>query len=295
MNKTINNIYVVAEIGCNHMGDMNIAKKMIEIAALYCNVNAVKFQKRCIKELLNDQQYNAPHPNPKNAFGKTYGKHREALEFNIAQHKELFDYCKENNITYTASVWDFTSAMEIASLQPKYIKIPSASNTNYHMLKWLCENYFGEIHLSLGMTSLEEEENIIKLFIDSHRNKDLVLYACTSGYPVPYNETCIMEIIRLKEKYGDIIKKIGYSGHHIGISIDNAIAALGAEVIERHFTLNKDWKGTDHKASLLPNEMKELVNELKLIPEIMCYKQEEILPIEKIQRTKLKTYKEIYV
>ena len=150
--------YVVAEIGCNHMGSIDVAKKMIEIAIKYCKVDAVKFQKRCIRELLNEEQYNSPHPCPENAYGVTYGKHREALEFNLDQHRILMEFCKENRVVYSSSVWDLTSAKEIAELQPSYIKIPSASNLNFEMLTWLCENYFGEIHLSLGMTSLSEEE-----------------------------------------------------------------------------------------------------------------------------------------
>jgi len=295
MNEKFDDIYVVAEIGCNHMGDIDIAKKMIEIAAKHCKVNAVKFQKRCIKDILNDERYNVPHPHPENAFGETYARHRQALEFSLEQHKELFDFCRKNSIVYAASVWDLTSAMEIASIQPEYIKIPSAANTNFKMLKWLCENYFGEIHLSLGMTTVEEEEKIIKLFIDSKRNKDLVLYACTSGYPVPYDNTCVLEIVKLKEKYGNIVKKVGYSGHHIGISIDSAIAAIGAKVIERHFTLDKEWKGTDHKASLLPNELKQLVEEMKLIPQIMYEKNQAVLPIEVPQRIKLKSFEECVV
>lgn len=280
--------YVVAEIGCNHLGNIDIAKRMIEITANYCKVDAVKFQKRCIRELLSEEQYNAPHPHPKNAYGETYGKHREALEFSLEQHKELMEYCKKNHVVYSASVWDLTSAKEIASLQPEYIKIPSASNLNFKMLQWLCENYLGEIHLSLGMTTLSEEERIVELFIDLHRNKDLVLYACTSGYPVPYSDACILEIKRLKYKYGGIVKKIGYSGHHIGISLDGAIAALEPDIIERHFTLNNDWKGTDHKASLLPEQMKELVINLELISQSLKYKEKEILPIEEVQRIKLK-------
>ena len=281
--------YVVAEIGCNHMGSIDVAKKMIEIAIKYCKVDAVKFQKRCIREFLNEEQYNSPHPCPENAYGVTYGKHREALEFNLDQHRILMEFCKENRVVYSSSVWDLTSAKEIAELQPSYIKIPSASNLNFEMLTWLCENYFGEIHLSLGMTSLSEEEKIVKLFRKMERNQDLVLYACTSGYPIPYSDSCIMEIKRLREKYGEVVKKIGYSGHHQGIAIDGAIVALGAEIIERHFTLDKNWKGTDHKASLLPDEMKTLVENLNFISQSMQYKKSDILPIEEIQRKKLKS------
>ena len=151
--------YVIAEIGCNHKGDMNIAKELIKIAKIFGNADAVKFQKRSNKELLTAAQYNAPHPNPINSYGETYGAHREYLEFDLKQHKELKTYCEELDIVYSTSVWDLTSAKEITSLNPVFIKIPSACNNNYDMLEWLCLNYKGEIHISTGMTSkLEIEE-----------------------------------------------------------------------------------------------------------------------------------------
>ena len=107
---------IIAEIGCNHKGDINIAKEMIEIAATYCKVDIVKFQKRCNKELLTPEEYNAPHPNPDNSYGKTYGEHREFLEFTLEQHRQLKAWCEEYGIVYSTSVWDLTSAKEITSL-----------------------------------------------------------------------------------------------------------------------------------------------------------------------------------
>ena len=141
--------YVIAEAGCNHKGDMNIAKEMIEVAAIFCKADAIKFQKRCNKELLTKEQYNAPHPNPANAYGVTYGEHREYLEFTVEQHAQLKKWCEEYGITYSTSVWDLTSAKEITSLNPEFIKIPSACNNNFEMLQWLCDNYSGEIQISL--------------------------------------------------------------------------------------------------------------------------------------------------
>lgn len=279
---------IIAEIGCNHKGDMNIAKEMIECAAIFCKVNCVKFQKRNNKELLTKEQYNSPHPNPENSYGKTYGAHREYLEFTLDQHRQLKKWCEEAGIEYSTSVWDLTSAKEISSLNPKYIKIPSACNNNYEMLQWLCENYEGEIQVSLGMTSLEEEEQLINFFKETHRNKDLVIYACTSGYPVPFEDVCLLEIKRLKDKYSDIVKEIGFSGHHLGIAIDVAAYALGASVIERHYTLDRTWKGTDHAASLEPDGVRKLVRNLNNTYMAMSKKKEEILDIEKVQREKLK-------
>lgn len=280
--------YVIAEIGCNHMGNMDIAKEMIETASVFCKVDAVKFQKRCNRELLTKEQYDAPHPNPENSYGKTYGEHREYLEFTSEQHKELQDFCKEKGITYSTSVWDMTSAKEITGLNPEFIKIPSACNNNYDMLSWLCENYQGEIQISFGMTTHAEEKAIVALFEKYNRNKDLTIYCCTSGYPVPMKDVCLLEITRLKETFGDRVKRIGFSGHHNGIAIDVAALTLGAEVFERHFTLDRTWKGTDHAASLEPDGLRRLKRNLTQTYEALTFKSSEILPIEQIQREKLK-------
>lgn len=285
---TYNKPYVIAEIGCNHMGKMEIAKEMIETAALFCKVDAVKFQKRCNRELLTEEQYNAPHPNPENSYGKTYGEHREFLEFTKEQHRELQAYCKEKGIEYSTSVWDLTSAKEIAELNPGFLKIPSACNNHYEMLSWLCENYQGEIQISFGMTTHEEEKEIVDLFEKHGRNRDLTIYSCTSGYPVPMKDVCLLEITRLKETFGDRVKRVGFSGHHNGIAIDVAALTLGAEVFERHFTLDRTWKGTDHAASLEPDGMRRLKRNLAQTYEALTYKSDEILPIEQTQREKLK-------
>lgn len=138
------------------------------------------------------------------------------------------------------------------------------------------------------MTTHEEEDEIIQLFEKNGRNKDLVIYNCTSGYPVPFEDVCLMEIERMKQSYADRVKKIGFSGHHLGIAVDIAAYTLGAEVIERHYTLDRTWKGTDHAASLEPDGIRKLVRNLKAVQKALTYKEQEILPIEQVQRDKLK-------
>lgn len=280
--------FVIAEVGCNHMGSMEIAHDLIKTAAIFCKADAIKFQKRCIKELLTPEQYNAPHPNPVNSYGDTYGAHREFLEFTLEQHVQLKEWCEELGIIYASSVWDITSAKEIASLNPRFIKIPSASNTHFEMLQWLCDNYNGEIQLSFGMTSHEEEEQIVRLFESNGRAKDLILFNCTSGYPVPFKDVCLLEIKRMREQYLDRVKAIGFSGHHLGIAVDIAAYTLGANIIERHYTLDRTWKGTDHAASLEPDGIRKLGRNLNAVFDALAYKKSEILPIEQIQRDKLK-------
>lgn len=280
--------FVIAEAGCNHMGQMKIAKDLIETAAHFCKVNAIKFQKRCPKELLTCEQYNAPHPNPVNSYGDTYGAHREFLEFDVDQHAQLKKWCEDAGIIYSTSVWDLTSAKEIVSLHPQFIKIPSACNTHFEMLQWLCDNYEGEIQISFGMTTKEEEERVVQLFERNKRAKDLILYNCTSGYPVPFKDVCLLEITRMKNQYEGRVKAIGFSGHHLGIAIDVAAYTLGAQFIERHYTLDRTWKGTDHAASLEPDGVRKLVRNLESVYEALTYKNQEILPIEQVQREKLK-------
>lgn len=279
---------IIAEIGCNHKGDMNIAREMIMTAATYCKVDVVKFQKRCNKELLTEEEYNAPHPHPENSYGPTYGAHREYLEFTVDQHRQLQEWCKEFGVEYSTSVWDVTSAKEITTLQPKLIKIPSACNLNKPMLQYLCDNYGGEIHMSFGMTTKEEEEEIVSFFEQNCRAKDLVLYNCTSGYPVPFEDICLLELTRMRKDYADRVKAIGFSGHHLGIAVDSAAVALGAEWIERHFTLDRTWKGTDHAASLEPDGVRKLARDCRAVAKALTYKEKDVLDIEMVQRNKLK-------
>lgn len=286
---------VIAEIGCNHKGDMDIAKELILVAATFCKVDGVKFQKRNPKELLTEKEYNSPHPNPMHAYGKTYGEHREFLELDLDQHKQLKYWCDEHGVTYSSSVWDVTSAKQITSLNPPYIKIPSACNLHFEMLGYLCENYEGEIHLSFGMTTKEEEEIVVSFFEERDRAKDLIIYSCTSGYPVAFEDIALYEIIRLKDTFGIRCKEIGFSGHHLGIAADVAAMTLGATWIERHYTLDRTWKGTDHAASLEPDGLRRLVRDIRNVAKALDYKREDILEVEKVQRAKLKWGKKIKI
>lgn len=282
---------VIAEIGCNHMGDFEIAKELIRLAK-ECHCDVAKFQKRNNKELLTEEQYNAPHPNPWNSYGETYGAHREFLEFTAQQHGELKAYCESIGIEYCTSVWDVTSAREIAALKPGFIKVPSACNNNFELLRVLRDEYQGEVHISFGMTTHEEEEQVVRFYEENGAAKSrLVIYSCTSGYPVPFKDICLLEINRLYQKYGSRVKEIGFSGHHLGIAMDIAAYTLGARWIERHFTKDRTWKGTDHAASLEVPGMQKLVRDLQHAFEALQYKNEEILEIEAVQRKKLKNQK----
>lgn len=279
---------IVAEIGCNHMGSMDTAKELISLAR-DCKADYVKFQKRNPRELLTDEQFNAPHPVLYHAYGSTYGAHRERLEFTIRQHWELKQYAESIGISYACSVWDVTSAQEIISLNPDFIKVPAASNCNFDMLKLLRDSYHEPVHLSVGITTWKEIENIINFFeTENQARSRLVLYSCTSGYPVPFSDVCLLEIKKLMSHFENRVKEIGFSGHHLGIAVDIAAFTLGAKWIERHFTKDRTWKGTDHAASLEVPGLQKLVRDLHHTYEALNFKEKDILDIEKPQLDKLK-------
>ena len=292
-------VKLVAEIGCNHKGDFKIAKEMIAIAAS-CGADVVKFQKRNNKELLGTNAFNKPHPVSENSYGKTYGLHRDFLEFNIEQHKELKKTCKSFNVIYSVSVWDIISAREVVSIKPEFIKIPSATNLNFDIHNYLVKNFNGKVHISMGMTSENEINSIIKFYNYHKKSKNLVIYACTSCYPVQPKDLCLLEIEKLIKLYGDNIGAFGFSGHHNGIAPDIAALTIGLmyskkmkakfDFIERHFTLDRTWKGTDHAASLEPDGLKKLSRDIKNIIKTLTNKNDDILDVEKETRNKLKTF-----
>jgi N-acetylneuraminate synthase len=280
---------VIAEIGCNHKGDLGVAKELLTLAH-ESGATVGKFQKRTPKELLTPEQYNASHPNARHSYGSTYGEHREFLELSVDDHRELQAHCKNIGIQYSCSVWDTTSATEIASLNPHLIKVGSPSNCHWELQRVLRDEYSGEVHISTGMTTKAEIEQIVKFWEEGKgdaKNR-IVLYNCSSGYPVPFEDVCLLEIRNLQDKYAHRVKSIGFSGHHLGIAIDMAAYALGAQWIERHFTKDRTWKGTDHAVSLEPAGFAKLVRDLNATYTAMTYKKEDILDLEKTMRAKLK-------
>jgi len=279
---------VIAEIGCNHMGEFEIARELITLAK-DCGADIAKFQKRDNKLLLTEEQYNSQHPVAENSYGNTYGEHRDYLEFDQKQHRELKSFCESIGIEYSTSVWDSNSARETSKLNPMFIKVPSACNNNFELLEVLRDEYMGDVQISFGMTTHQEERAIVEYFEDKDQaNQRLIIFACTSGYPVPFESAALLEIKRLYDEYGDRVKEIGFSGHHLGIAVDIAAYTLGAKWIERHFTKDRTLKGTDHAASLEPAGLKKLIRDLNASYVALKYKASEILNIEKIQRAKLK-------
>ena len=289
MGSVFDDIVIIAEVGCNHCGDFSLAQKFVDdIDGLTLDerVQVIKFQKRTPELILTSEELSAPHPCPENAFGNTYGEHRSFLEFDIEQHRRLKSYIENRNLVYSCSVFDWKSLEDILSLEPKMIKISAVNNTDFEMLKFLDNNFDGEIHISLGMTTKQEE----KMLVNTFKNKldDVVLYACTTNYPVPVGEICLLEIDRLVKTYADEIKGVGFSAHHLGYVQDVAALALGARYFERHFTLDKTLKGSDQFMSLDLSDIAQLGKNLRLVARDLKYKEPDILESEAFYRIKHK-------
>jgi len=249
--------YVIAEIGHNHQGSLDTAKKMM-LVAKECGVNAVKFQKRNNKELFTKALYEAPYNN-ENSYGATYGAHREALEFGRDEFIELKNYAKEINITLFCTAFDFSSTDFLAELDMPLFKVASADLTNIELLKHIAK--VGKpIILSSGGGTMTDVQRALDAVLPI--NKELCLLQCTACYPVEeYSDMNLRVIDTYRKGFPDLV--IGLSDHESGIGMAMVAFALGARVIEKHFTLNRAWHGTDHSYSLAPSGMRRLVRNLQ--------------------------------
>lgn len=253
--------FVVGEIGINHQGSVEIAKKLIDLAAL-AEADAVKFQKRTPNLILTKEALNRPYTGP-NSFGETYGKHREVLELSKDDYIEISKYCKEKNIMFFASVWDEVSADIMEQFNVPVYKIASADLTNQPLLEHVAKKGKPVI-LSTGMSKLEEVDIAVKSI--QKYTDELVLMHCVSTYPSEFNQINLRGIEKLKKRYGI---PVGYSGHERGIAISLAAVALGANLVERHITLDRTMKGGDHAASLEPQGLIKLIRDIRAFEEAM--------------------------
>ena len=245
--------YVVAEIGINHNGDIDLAKKLINVA-LGADCDAVKFQKRTINVVYTPEELAKPRESP---FGNTNGDLKRGLEFEQEEYEEIDRYCREVKIDWFASCWDEASVDFIAQFRVPCYKIASASLTDDNLLRHT--RAVGKpIVLSTGMSTLQE----IDRAVDVLGKKDLILLHACSTYPAYYEELNLSVINVLRERYG---VPVGYSGHETGLPSSVAAAVLGACVVERHITLDRSMWGSDHAASLEPNGITRLVRDIRLI------------------------------
>jgi sialic acid synthase len=271
--------YVIAEIGQNHQGELSIAKELIRTAKL-CGADAVKSQKRDVRLLLTQEEYDRPYDSA-HSFGKTYGEHRERLELSEAEWQELFDYAQELEIDLFASPWDVNSAALLDRLGAPLFKVASASLTNMPLLQQLVATR-KPIILSTGMSTLEEIDRAVECLRDA---SDLVLLQCTSAYPASFAAINLRAMETLRERYQLCV---GLSGHHKGIAVDAAAIALGARVIERHFTLDRTWRGSDHAASLEPAGLSKLVRDIRAVEQALGDGKKRLQECELSARAKLR-------
>jgi N-acetylneuraminate synthase len=245
--------YIIAEIGINHNGDVNIARKLID-AAVAAKCNAVKFQKRTIEIVYSAEELARPRESP---FGSTNGDLKYGLEFSQEDFVEIDRYCKQNNITWFASCWDEPSVDFITQFNVPCYKVASASLTDDGLLRHTRAKG-RPILLSTGMSTLEQIDHAV----DVLGKQDLVIMHSTSTYPALYEELNLRVIPMLRQRYG---LPIGYSGHETGLSTSIACAAIGACMVERHITLDRAMWGSDQAASVEPQGFAHMVRDIRLV------------------------------
>jgi N-acetylneuraminate synthase len=249
--------YVIAEIGINHNGDIDLAKKLINVAS-GAGCDAVKFQKRTIDVVYSPEELAKPRESP---FGETNGDLKHGLEFGLEEYKEIDRYCREVKIDWFASCWDEASVDFVARFKVPCFKIASASLTDDNLLRHT-RKVGKPILLSTGMSTLDEVDHAVQIL---GKEELILLHAC-STYPAYYEELNLQVIDVLRDRYG---VPVGYSGHETGLASSVAASVLGSCVLERHITLDRSMWGSDHAASLEPNGITRLIRDVRLIEKSM--------------------------
>jgi len=247
--------FVIAEIGHNHQGSIETAKQMIK-AAVDSGATAVKLQKRSNKSLFTKRYFDRPYDS-ENSFGSTYGEHRENLEFNEDQYRALQVFSADLGVILFATAFDFESADFLEALNVPAFKLASGDLKNTPLIKYLA-TFRKPIFLSTGGGTLDDVDRAIDLL--ETMDTPYCLMQCTAGYPPSWNELNLNVISEFRVRYSSAV--IGFSSHDNGIAMAVAAYALGSRVIEKHFTLNRTMKGTDHAFSLEPQGLRKMVRDL---------------------------------
>jgi sialic acid synthase len=265
--------YVIAEIGHNHQGDVEQAKRLVD-AAKDCGVNAVKLQKRSNRTLYTRDFYEQPYDNEL-SFGRTYGEHREALELGADDYRELLRYAREVGVTLFATAFDFESADLLAELGAPAFKFASGDLRNTPLQRHVAA--FGKpMFLSTGGGTMADVERAVDTILPL--NDQLSVLQCTAAYPAATEDLNLSVITTLRERFPELV--IGLSDHQNGIAMAVVAYMLGARVIEKHFTLDHALKGRDHAFSLMPEGMRRLVRDLHRVPTALGDPEKRPLPIE---------------
>jgi N-acetylneuraminate synthase len=252
-------IFIVAEIGINHNGDMSICKELIDVAS-ESGCNAVKLQKRDINKVYTQEFLDSPRESP---WGVTQREQKSGLEFGIDEYKEIDQYCKEKGIEWFASAWDLNSQKFLQQFNCKYNKIASAMIVYEDLLKMVAKEG-KHTFVSTGMTTYDDIQKAVDIFREE--NCPFELMHTISTYPMKDEDANLNMIKTLREKFDC---DVGYSGHEVGLAISNAAAALGINSLERHITISRSMYGSDQSASVEPAGMRQLVGAVRKIDKAM--------------------------
>lgn len=253
-------VFITAEIGINHNGDINIVKKLIDVAAI-AGCDAVKFQKRTIEKVYTKEFLDSPRESP---WGTTQRDQKRGLELGKKEYDEINQYCKDKNIQWYASSWDIDSQLFLRQYNLKYNKVASAMLTNHDLLKTIVEEK-KHTFISTGMSTMEQIREAVNLFRE--HNCPFELQHSNSSYPMKIEEANLRCIQTLKKEFSC---NVGYSGHEVGGYLLCVTAVLlGATSIERHITLERSMYGSDHAASLEPQGLIRMVNDIRTIDKIL--------------------------
>lgn len=254
-------VTIIAEAGVNHNGDINIAKKLIDAAA-EAGVNYVKFQTFSADDLVNKDSQKADYQKENTGNNDSQYNMLKELELSAEDHDILIDYCKKRKIRFLSAGFDLNSIDYLSEGKIDFIKIPSGEITNYPYLK-KCASKDLPIVLSSGMCTLQEVKGSLQVLVNNGSSLDkITVLHCNTEYPTPMQDANLLAMLTMKEEFG---VKVGYSDHTLGIEVPIAATALGATIIEKHFTLDRNMKGPDHRASLEPNELKAMVTAIRNI------------------------------
>lgn len=276
-----NNTFIIAEIGINHNGNLENALKLIE-AAKFAGCNAVKFQKRTPELCVPKDQWFVKRETPWGVMN--YIDYKKKIEFNKKDYDQIDNYCKKIDILWTASCWDIQALKFIERYKVKFHKVASACITDIQLLKEIKKTKKPVI-ISTGMSTEKEIHQAVKIFDE----KNLAILHCNSSYPAPTNQLNLLYIKTLKKKYEDAI--IGYSGHEMNLASSVAAVVLGAEIIERHITLDKTLWGTDQKASIEPLGLARLIKDIRVVEQSLGFEKKIIYDEELKIKKKLRSIK----